>query len=485
MATTRKRTLAPIQAVQAATAIGDSGIRMWGGIVVEEFLRELSGERGIKTYREMADNDPTCGAVLFAIKQMIRQCKWTIQAADESVEADDARIFVEQCMADMDVPWSTVVDQACSMFEYGWSGLELIYKRRGGDASLDPQSFSKFDDGMIGWRNIQLRSQRSFLRWETDDQNNILGLWQQPTRGGAVLIPAEKMLFFRTQDNGNPEGRSILRNAYRPWYFKKRIEEFEGIGIERDLAGLPVAYIPALYFNPNASPVEKQILASWQKLVSQVRRDQQEGILLPSDCDDKGNKLFDFQLMSTGGSRQFDTTNVIDRYDRRIATSVLADFLFLGQKAVGSFALSSDKTALFAVAMGAFVQDIADVVNRHAIPRLWKINALPQESMPKMVPSDLEHPNIAELGAYITALAGAGMPLFPDRELENQLRDAAGWPPAPEEGPSLDAGAPGADGPVPIVGPMAAAAMPKPPPPPPGAPPPKANGKAPPAKRAP
>lgn len=440
--------------------IGDSGVRMYGGIVAEEFLRELQGERGIRTYREMADNDPTCGAVLFAIKMLIRQCQWTVQPADESVEAESAKTFLEECMEDMDVPWSTVVDQACSMFDYGWSGLELIYKRRGGPDTNDLTTRSKFDDGKIGWRNIQLRAQRSFMKWETDPEGNVVGMWQQPTTGSAVLLPAEKMLLFRTMDNGNPEGRSILRNAYRPWYFKKRIEEFEGIGVERDLAGLPVAYIPGFYFNPNASPADKLILASWQKLVTQVRRDQQEGILLPSDTDDKGNKLFDFQLMSTGGSRQFDTTKVIDRYDRVIATSVLADFIFLGQKSVGSFALSSDKTALFAVAIGAFTQIIADVFNRKAVTRLWQLNALPIEMMPELVPADLEHPNIAELGGYISALAGAGMPLFPDRDLENALRDAAGWPPAPEEGPDIDADAPGGQGPVPIVGPIAAHAMP-------------------------
>ena len=53
-----------------------------------------------------------------------------------------------------------------------------------------------------------------------------------------VVIPMEKCLLFRTQTHkNNPEGRSILRNAYRSWYFKKRIEEIEGVGIERDLAG--------------------------------------------------------------------------------------------------------------------------------------------------------------------------------------------------------------------------------------------------------
>jgi len=50
--------------------IGRIGQKRYGGVFYEEFLRELQGIKGIKTYREMADNDDTVGAILFAINQM-------------------------------------------------------------------------------------------------------------------------------------------------------------------------------------------------------------------------------------------------------------------------------------------------------------------------------------------------------------------------------------------------------------------------------
>jgi hypothetical protein len=52
------------------------------------------------------------------------------------------------------------------------------------------------------------------------------------------------MLFRTKSRKGSPEGKSILRNAYRSWYFKRRIQEIEGIGIERDLAGFPTLTAP-------------------------------------------------------------------------------------------------------------------------------------------------------------------------------------------------------------------------------------------------
>ena len=55
----------------------------------------------------------------------------------------------------------------------------------------------------------------------------------------------ERALHFVTKSRkNNPEGHSILRGSYRAWYFKRRIQEIEGIGLERDLAGFPVLTAP-------------------------------------------------------------------------------------------------------------------------------------------------------------------------------------------------------------------------------------------------
>lgn len=48
--------------------IGRIGQKRYNGVFYEEFLRELQGIRGVEVYREMANNDDTVGAILFAIK---------------------------------------------------------------------------------------------------------------------------------------------------------------------------------------------------------------------------------------------------------------------------------------------------------------------------------------------------------------------------------------------------------------------------------
>ena len=56
--------------------VGRVGINRYGGYINEEFLPELSGARAIQVYKEMSSNDDTVGAILFAIKMLIRQASW-------------------------------------------------------------------------------------------------------------------------------------------------------------------------------------------------------------------------------------------------------------------------------------------------------------------------------------------------------------------------------------------------------------------------
>lgn len=423
-------------------AVGNTGLRQYGGLVSEEFLKELQGPKGAAVFREMSDNDPIVGAVVFAVSMLLRQADWDVQAVDESEEAEDAKAFVEEVLFDdMVSTWADVIDEVCSMFVYGYAPLEIIWKRR--------------DDGKIGLRSLSLRAQPTVARWEIDPGDGTIdGLWQQPLSGPQVFIPIEKLLLFRTTVvRNNPEGRSLLRTAFRAWRNKKRIEEIEGVGVERDLAGLPIVRIPSTFFSADADPDQKAVLASYQKLARQIKIDKQQGVVIPSDVNSAGKFLYDVSLLSSAGSRAIDTSKIVDRYDKQIATSVLADFIFLGQGSVGSFALSSDKTALFATAIGGFLNAVAGVFNRHLLPRIWELNSFDPDMMPKLVPGDVETVNLGELGTFITAIAGAGMPLFPDRDLENHLRESAGWPSAPDEGADFDTP------PMPIAGPGAAMAI--------------------------
>ncbi len=403
--------------------IGSTGLDISEGRLKEEFLRELEGTRKFRTYKEMRDNDPVVGSMLFAIQMLIREVDWTVEAFDDTPKSKADAEFIFECMNDMSESWTDTIAEILSFLPFGFSAHEEVYKRRNGPGG-ERDTRSRFSDGRIGWAKLPTRAQETIERWELDPNGQILSFVQvAPPTYRPVEVPWEKFLLFRTTvAKGNPEGRSILRNAYRPWFFKKRIEEIEGIGIERDLAGLPVAHVPAELLSNQPSPANRALRDQLVALVRNIKRDQKEGVLFPRVFDKDGHEMYKLELLSTGGRRQFDTSQIIGRYDTRIAMTSLADFVLMGHEKVGSFALVSSRTNLFAVALGAWLDSIAQVFNRFGIPRLLSLNGLDVTEPPQLTHGDIEQQDLGELGAFLQAAAAAGMPLFPDTDLENEIR---------------------------------------------------------------
>lgn len=404
--------------------IGRIGQNRYGGMIFEEFLPELRGRRGVEVYREMENNDDVVGAILFAMEMLVRQVDWTVDPAGDSAKDKEAAEFVQSCMNDMQMTWIDTISEILSFLTYGWSYHEIVYKRRMGN-TRDPRTRSKYTDGLIGWMKLPLRAQETLYQWEYDENDNLLGMTQMPPPTfGTYTIPINKALHFRTRSRkDNPEGRSILRNAYRPWFFKRRIQEIEGIGIERDLAGLPVIYAPPnLDIWDENNPDTANIRIGLETMVRNIRRDSMEGVVLPD-----GYKL---ELLSSGGTRQFDTNAIINRYDTRIAMTVLADFIFLGHEKSGSWSLSSNKTDMFALACGAFLDIICETFNSQGIPALIDMNGQHFEGItdcPKMNHGDIEDVDIQQFAAYIKDMAGIGL-LIPDDGLEDYIRQVGHLP---------------------------------------------------------
>lgn len=367
---------------------------------------------------------PSIGAILFAIEMLVRQASWTVEPGGSTAKDREAAEFVKSCMDDMQQTWIDTISEILSFLTYGWSFHEIVYKRRMG-RTKDNRTSSKYDDGLIGWMKLPIRSQETLYQWEYDDQDNLIGMTQMPPPDfGLITIPMNKAMLFRTRSRkDNPEGRSILRTAYRSWYFKRRIQEIEGIGIERDLAGLPVITTPeGMDIWDKDDEDMNAIRAGLEAMVKNIRRDSTEGLVLPFG--------YTFELTSTGGSRQFDTNSIIARYDTKISQTVLADFIQLGHESVGSFALSSDKTNLFSMAICAFLDIICQTFNSQGIPALIDINGdhfAGVTDYPRLTHGDIEDVDLATVATFIKDMTSIGV-IIPDESLEDYVRQLGKLP---------------------------------------------------------
>jgi hypothetical protein len=404
------------------------GANPQSGIVTDEFIAKLNGLNGLRAYREMSLNDPVCGAILFAISMLVRGVKWTVEPVDESDEAKANADFVEGVLLeDMGQPFNDVVADAMSMLTYGFAVQEIVFKtRRGPSSSGNPGS--KYDDGKIGIHRLAPRGQETIYKWEFNDVGDVVAVKQQTEYKGMVSIPANKCLLYRTvNDKNNPEGRSIFRNAYIQYKRKQLMEEAEGRLALRS-AGIVAFRLPAKIMSDSASPDEKRLYAAYKTAADRVAQDRQGSIIMPSDTGPDGRPLFDLTYIVADGRRPSDHTPTITRLNQMIATSVLADFVLLGQDKVGSFALSSDKTALFAKAVSTYLGVISDNMNRVLLPRLYDLNGMDREMMPKLAHGDLQSPDITALANFVSTLATAGASLFPDDTLQDKLMSLANLP---------------------------------------------------------
>ena len=301
---------------------------------------------------------------------------------------------------------------------------EEVYKYRNGE-SRDPVRTSKFDDGTIGLAKLPTRAQDSLWKWVFDDNGEVEGMIQNPPPDYLLrFIPREKALHFRTTIyKDNPEARSVLRSAYTSFYFARNMRAIEGIGVERDLAGLPVVKPPQEIdlWNPH-DPATAPLQAMAQNMVSSIRRDEQEGVILPFG--------WELELLTTGGRRQFDVGAIINRYETRMAMTILADVVMLGQDKVGSYALAVTKKDMLAMSLGGHLDIIASQFNADQIPRLWRLNGFtwPQ---PKLVHGTVETIDLDTLGNYLARLGQSGAPIDWTNVLEWAMQMAGAPAPSP------------------------------------------------------
>ena len=412
--------------------LGTTGLKRSGGYIDEEFLPQLRGRKSIQVYREMGENDPITGAMLFAMVQLCRNVDFSVPAVGKSKAHTDQAKLVETCMHDMTHTFNDLAAEAImGKLQYGWSWHEVALKRRVSPWAKDGRHRSKHTDGLIGWRRIPVRSQDSLHRWVFDENGEVTGMIQlAPPDYRQRILPIKRSVLFRHGvHKGNPEGRSALRNSYRPWFYKKRLEEHESVGVERDLAGLPMVTVPSDYLRAAKGTEQAKMVDAMRKMVRAIRRNEQEGLVFPAAYDSETKQpMFKFELLGSGGARQFSTNELITRYEQRQLMTMLADFIMVGTTATGTYNMHVDKTKIFRAALNQVVQSFCDDLNRHVVPKLFMANGMRPEQMPLIVPSDVDAPNLSELGQFLSATAGLGFSWGPDAEMEKYLRNSAGLP---------------------------------------------------------
>lgn len=396
--------------------MGYNGLAISAGRINEEIKTELQFPNSIITYKQMS-YDSMIASALSYYEHMMLKAKFSFlphPLADETQK--EYASFLQECVGDMEHSWQDFIQEVSSMNTYGFCVNEIVLRKR-----LYSKG-SKYNDGNIGIKKLPIRSQDSISKWNYDKDQELVSLEQTVSRldsngrmaltvsGEPITIPRNKFLLFRLgKKKDSPVGESPLRGCYYPWKFKTAVEELESMGLSRDLAGVPIAWIPAQMMAKDADPELKAQYFEIQKIVRNINNNQQAGLVMPMIYDENTKQpLVKFELLKNEGGKAYDTTKIKDYYCKAILTALSADILLMGQSSTGSYALGNIKNTLSAIAIETKLKEICNVLNQHLIPLLAKLNGWDLSRLPNIVIDDLESVSLEEVSKYIQRLASVG-----------------------------------------------------------------------------
>lgn len=408
--------------------------------VDDDFLPALRGELRKRVFTQMSRNDETLGALRTLITAIMLTVPWEVDPNETDKSQEYSKLIEDIVIKNMGDPedpyvgctFNDFLQNTYSTFEWGYSVFDVwTYKRQ---------------DGHIGIKEMVLIGQNSVEDWEVDEFGRATAVNQfVPVVGITKTITRDRYVHFLNQNNcGSPEGESMYRYAYKPWYYKKRLQEIEAIQAERG-TGMPLLYVDAqLAIDAESSNTEtannaKALLSQYTRMLRDVRQNKESGLLIfasPYESTDAatGRTTFstmrtaEFEFATPSASNAVDLDKVIRRYDIGMARTVLADFLFLGTSGSGgNRSLSDNSTSLFLKGVQAKLENIASTLNRQLIPMIFKLNGWPLDKLPSLRVGTAMKESLTTLGAYVRDLAGAGA-LTPDEALEEFLRSEGGLP---------------------------------------------------------
>ncbi|WP_035648696.1 DUF935 family protein [Bradyrhizobium sp. ORS 285] len=395
--------------VNLGLEIGDTGTRIFSGIVNEEYNPKLVGIKAIQVYDEMRRSDGTIQSTLQMVKQPLLSAEWYVKPASSEQADIDIAEFVEDCLFEqMELPYPDFMRQALLAFDFGHMVFEKVFEVRDLDGAQ-----------RIVWKKLAPRMPRSIRRWAMS--NGEPGVTQYKSLGQSVDIPWNKLIvFINDREGDNLDGVSVLRAAYKHWYIKTTLEKVDAIAHERQGLGVPYAKLP------EGATKKEQTQA--EDILKNMRANEHAFVTMPDGYE------IGFLDMKSATTR--DPSNSLAYHSREISKSILAQFIELGSTHAGgtggSRALSQNHSEIFLQGEENRARWFAASM-KGAIKELVDLNFPGVKKYPELDFEGISQENIQELAQTYAQLRTAGAITAQDAD-ENAFREKMGLPDLDEAG---------------------------------------------------
>lgn len=365
----------------------------------DERVPELRDKLGIRKYYDMKRADGTVRGGLRLLKTPVMAARWFVEpASDSALDMNIAEFVQNNLFNGLSTPWHRVLEDALLMCEYGYMPLEKVF-------GID-------SDGKIVLKKLAPRHPLDIQEWDYDLNGGPNGIIMDATEANGfqpVAIPIEKLVVFvLEQEAGDMRGISILRSAYKHYYYKDTLYKIDAIQKERHGIGVPIIKLPMGY-----SPTDK---ATAEDLGRNLRTNERAHITLPENWSVEFAKL---------EGQPVDCLPSIKHHDDRIMGNILAPFY-------DDPSSKEDTMGMFYKATRYIASTIADTFNRYVIKQLVDFN-YSRGKYPLLRARRIgENEDLRTWSFAFRNLVGTGA-IIPDDPLEKFLRTELDLPPADPE----------------------------------------------------
>jgi hypothetical protein len=401
-----------------AGEIGYTGTSIWLNFLRQDYNPQLRGQSGLRKYDEMRRNDAMVRSSLRMMKTPVMAARWFVQPASQSKQDVKIAEYIEDCYFKwMTISWSQMLIESLLCLDFGYYMFEKVF------------DFHPSGNGKIIWKKLAPRHPMDVLEWKYDDNGGPEEAWfYTPGQAEGVPIPISKLLVMSfDREAGNLEGISVLRSAYKHWYFKENLYKIDAIQKERHGIGIPIIKLP-----PGFSNDDKTIA---NDLGSNLRTNEKAHVVLPPNWE------IDFAELKGQPTSAIESIN---HHNDQIAINVLAPFLTNSSSSSGE-----TPQEMFYKATRFVAETIRDVHNKHAIPELVDYNWKNIDTYPELRVRRIgDAVDWRAISFAIRNFIGAGV-LVPDAALEDYIRDEMDLPGIDpdtsrvQEMPQLPGGIPG------------------------------------------
>lgn len=406
-----------------AGSLKEMGITSVTSTIADVVPAFRTGVAALRLLDQMVNNDGTINGVLSAIKIPVLGGDYYVEPfSSDQLHQDIAEFVAFNLFDNMSVSWLQTLEDALTKQEFGFSVFEKVWI----EGTWTPKRTMANSKQYTMLSKLALRPQSTIQKFNYDKNGGPLSVTHQlvdPTgkSGGGgnqtVDIPIDKLLVFTNKKKGGDlTGKSVLRTAYKHWYYKEGLYKIDAIQKERHGIGIPHVILP-----PGMEKDAAEV-ARAETMAANLRTNEFARIVTPTGWE------VTFAELNT---LPIDVLASAEHHDLLIARNVLAQFV------VDSTARATSGTGmdLLMKSLRHEADKLLEIMNNHLIPQMVSWN-FPTTNYPKIKVRSIGETR--DLQAWSSAIANltGGKALTPTVELERWIRNQI-------DAPTTDLDAPG------------------------------------------